>query len=298
MRKRTFGSHASRGLLLAWLALSGSRSTAQSQPVPGVRFSIDTSGTSVFLRLAGQVEFGAGRGRIDVSGVASRAVRSINGVTIGAPAARPGDYYLFDSTGYVVVRPSTRTFSVVLFTSATYRHGNVRESWDDVFDFSTDQPEDVPLTDSVRLAQHGAFAVRWHLDRLLPVGPAEILARGRVLVADAPRGEAGVVRWMGVAPALATLRDSISPLDSDLQLTTVAVLPPQSPSLRETNRILLLPMMRNITLAGVDVARLVLPADYKETSLTGSAITGSDAAKHWLIPPRMTDRPAAPPNRR
>ncbi len=44
--------------------------------------------------------------------------------------------------------------------------------------------------------------------------------------------------------------------------------------------------MKNITLTGIDAARLVLPPDYKETSLAGASITGSDAAKHWLSLPR------------
>jgi hypothetical protein len=222
----------------------------------------------------------------------------VNGVTIGPPIARAGDYYLFDSTAYVVVRPSSRTFSVVSRTAATYRHGNVRDSWDGYFEFGPTRNEDIPWDDTLRLAQHGPFSVRWHLDRLTVGGPVEILARGRVLVADAPRGEAGVVRWMAVAPALATFGDSVKPLDSHLQLTTVVVLPPQAGASSETNVINLHPMSE-ISLAEVDVARLVLPPGYAETTVSGSAVApSSGATQYWqTFTPGEAHR-RKPPNER
>src|ERR1043165_3390131 len=108
-----------RGLSIpACLILLCSSANAAAQIVSGVRFSVDTSAALVSM-LGARVEFAAGRGRIDVSTVASRPARSVNGVTIGPPIARAGDYYLFDSTGYVVVRPSSRTFSVMSRTAAT-----------------------------------------------------------------------------------------------------------------------------------------------------------------------------------
>jgi hypothetical protein len=264
----------------ACLVLFGGSTNATRQTVPGIRFTVDTS-AALFSMLGGRVEFGAGRGRIDVSRVAVRLARSINDVTIGPPIARSGDYYLFDTTGYVVVRPSSRTFSVVSRVASTYRHGNVRESWDGYFESGPVRREDISRSDTLRLAQHGPFAVRWHLDRLNPGGPVEILARGRVLVTDAPRGEAGVVRWMAVAPALATLRDSVQPLDAGLQLTTVVVLPPQSRNSSETNLINLHPMS-DISLAEVDATRLVLPPGYTETAFPGSpAGPSSEGANYW-----------------
>jgi hypothetical protein len=287
-----------RGLSTAFclILLAGSTNVA-SQTVSGVRFSVDTS-AALFSMLGGRLEFAAGRGRIDVSTIAARAARSINDVAIGPPIARSGDYYLFDTTGYIVVRPSSRSFSVVSRTAATYRHGNVRESWDGYFEMSPTRGEDIARGDTLRLAQHGPFAVRWHLDRLAAAGPTEILARGRVLVADAPRGEAGVVRWMAVAPALATLRDSIKPLDSDLQLTTVIVLPSQSGSSGETHLINLHPIS-DIRLTEVELARLVLPSGYAETTLSGSTVApSSDAAKFWQSFTPGDARRSAPPNDR
>jgi hypothetical protein len=278
------------------MLLAGSTS-ATSQTVSGIRFSVDTS-AGLFSMFGGHVEFGAGRGRIDVSTIAARVARSVNDVAIGPPIARSGDYYLFDTTGYIVVRPSSRTFSVVSRTAATYRHGNVRESWDGYFEMGPTRAEDISRSDTMRLAQHGPFAVRWHLDRLTAAGPADILGRGRVLVADAPRGEGGVVRWMAIAPALATLGDSVKRLDSDLQLTTVVVLPPQSGTSGETNLINLHPMA-DIRLTEVEVGRLVLPRGYAETTLSGSAVVpSSEAGQYWrTFMPSKAHGPT-PPNGR
>lgn len=275
----------------AVVLVAGAASKGTPRTIPGVRFRIDTAetrapGAGLLPTFAGRIEFAAGRGRIDVSAVAFKLTHSVNDVTIRPPLGQAGDYYLFDSTGYILVRPSSRTFSSVSFTASTYRHGNVRESWDGYFDFATIRPENIPATDTARLTQHGPFGVRFHLDRLIPGGPAEILARGRVLVADAPRGEASVARWMAVSAALATLRDSIVPLDSYLQLTSVAVLPAQPGLSAETNLILLHPMS-DIAVADIDVTRLVLPAGYTETSWPGFERASNlparsgETARHW-----------------
>jgi hypothetical protein len=275
------------------IAAAGSSGT--STTVPGIRFIIDTAETKapamgILSMFAGRIEFAAGRGRIDVSAIAFHPARNLNDVTIGQLLAAPGDYYLFDSTGYILVRPSSRTFSSVSFAASTYRHGNVREAWDGYFEFGPLRREDIAPRDTARLAQHGPFGVRWHLDRLQFTGPAEVLARGRVLVADAPRGEVSVVRWMGVTAALATLRDSTPQRDSDLQLTAVGVLPAQSSASGETNLILLYPMS-GIVDTEIDVTRLMLPTGYAETPWPGFErasnlpVRMKDAAQRWLTAP-------------
>lgn len=288
---------------LVAVAVATAWSSSAAQTIPGIRFRVDTAETNapaagVLSRFRGSIEFAAGRGRIDVSAVAELPARSVNGVTIGTPLARSGDYYLFDSTGYIVVRPSSRTFSVVSSTTSTYRHGNVREPWDGYFEFATVRPEDISPSDTVRLTQHGPFSVRWHLDRRNVGGPAEILARGRVLVMDAPRGEGSVARWIAVTPALATLPDSIKPLDSHLQLTAVVVLPPQSKGFGETNLIVLHPMV-DIGLADIDIARLTLPPGYTERSWEKQApALSSETTRHWQTMPPRTVRHPTPPNER
>jgi hypothetical protein len=103
---------------------------------------------------------------------------------------------------------------------------------------------------------------------------------------------------MAVAPALATLGDSVKRLDSDLQLTTVIVLPPQSGTSGETNLINLHPIS-GIRLTEVEVGRLVLPPGYAETPLSGSAVApSSEAGKYWrTFTPGEVHRPT-PPNGR
>jgi len=260
---------ASRALTAALIVVVGSATADSMRPtVRGIRFNIDTTetnapATGLFSMFAGRVEFAAGRGRVDVTNVALRPTRSINGgVTVGPLLARPGDYYLFDSSGYILVRPGSRTFSGVSFSESPYRHGNVRASWDGMFHFGPVTTESVSLSDSGRLTQHGPFGVRWHLDRVrlpvadlpLPSPGAEILARGRTLVIDAPRGDASVVRWMGPTAALATLVDSIKSLDTTLQVTAVVVLPAQPGRSSETN-LILLHQMWEISVTDVDLAR-------------------------------------------
>ena len=166
----------------------------------------------------------------------------------------------------------------------------MREAWDGFFEFGQVRRTPIAATDIGRSMQHGAFTIRWHLDRANGVQPMDILARGRTIVADAPRGEASIVRWMGVAIALATLRDSISPLDADLQLTAVAVLPPESSTSGPTNLILLHPMS-GVSTADIDVARLVLPAGYTETAWPGFehapnlTSLSADSGRHWQVSP-------------
>lgn len=298
--------HASRAVTAAALIVVVGSAATETTPstVHGIRFTIDTTETNapamgLFSMFTGRIEFAAGRGRIDVSNVALRPTRGINGgVTLGPLLARPGDYYLFDSTGYVLIQPASRTFSGVSFSESTYRHGNVRASWDAMFEFGAVKSDNVSPSDSARLTQHGPFGVRWHLDRSrlpitdrpLPSPGAEILARGRTLVIDAPRGDASVVRWMGPTAALATLGDSIKPLDSSLQVTAVVVLPAQPGRSSEVN-LILLHQMWGISVSDIDLTTLVLPTGYTEVAwpgfehASGLPAGSSKFAAHWRAPP-------------
>ena len=49
------------------------------------------------------------RGRLDVIARQVRQPISVQGVMITAPPAEPRDYYLLDTTGFVLVRPAMRT---------------------------------------------------------------------------------------------------------------------------------------------------------------------------------------------
>ena len=296
----------SRAVTAAFIFVVGGAKTDRTPTtVRGVRFAIDTTetkapATGLFSMFAGRAEYAAGRGRIFVLTVALRPTRSVNGgVTVGPLLARSGDYYVFDSTGYILVRPSSRTFSGVSFSESAYRHGNVRAPWDGMFEFRVPITENISSSDTARLTEHGPFGVRWHLDRSPPpitdrplpsAGALEILARGRTLVIDAPRGEASVVRWMGPTAALSTLRDSIKSLDSSLQVTAVAVLP-AGPARSTEVSLIVLHWMSDIAVTDIDLTDLVLPAGYAEVPwpgfehASGLPKPATEFAAHWRTLP-------------
>jgi hypothetical protein len=121
---------------------------------PGVRFTVNVAPRAKpgIPSVAGRIEFAAGRGRFDVTAVPSWAPLSYKGVTVGAPLARPGDYYLFDTTSFILVRPSDRTFSAVSLATSTYRHGNVSENWDSMMQWEIPRTIQRPMADRSTVA--------------------------------------------------------------------------------------------------------------------------------------------------
>ena len=112
----------------ALLVLASHHAEAQSRAkptLPGIQFEIDTVESppkwrGALTRIAGTVEVAAGRGRLSVTAIRSGPAVRVNGVVIGAPLAKPGDYYLFDSTQVLLVRPAPRTFMRFVLTRADY----------------------------------------------------------------------------------------------------------------------------------------------------------------------------------
>ena len=51
------------------------------------------------------------------------------GVSVRPPLATPGEYYLFDSTGFILVRPKQRTFSSFLIADHEFNYENRRNGW-------------------------------------------------------------------------------------------------------------------------------------------------------------------------
>ncbi len=242
------------------------------QPIQGVQFAIDTAETpapakGAFRTVAGVVQFAAGRGRLDVIAVRVGPAVVVHGVTIAAPLAISGDYYLFDSTGFIVVRPATRTFSGFALSRSSWRHGDVREPDGEGFvKFGPLRADTLALGDSIRLAQHGPVTIRWHLDRKQRTGPVTILARGRHDLADAPAGEVSVVRWFGAARALATMPGGVDGLPVDSLQVTAAVLLGSQRTESEPEGLIVLHDLLMLTSVQMDPARLLLPAGYAETS--------------------------------
>jgi pimeloyl-ACP methyl ester carboxylesterase len=245
----------------------------------GIRFHIGTAelpapaqGTlGVF---EGTVEFAAGRGRLDVIARTGRPPIAVRGVTVNPPIASSGDYYLFDSTGFVLVQPTNRTFSTFALSESSFRLGDVRDPREGFMEFSPLHADTLAANDSGRLTQHGPYTVRWHLDRRQATGPARVLARGWIELPDAPAGEASVVRWFGAAAVLASMRDGFKATSPDsLRVTAAIVLPtPGSGGSGATGApltLIVLHSLAEVATAGIDPARLVLPQGFSERPWPG-----------------------------
>ena len=261
----------------------------------GVQFAVDTVETpaparGAFRMFSGVVQFAAGRGRLDVTAPRAGPALAVHGVTITAPLAGPGDYYLFDSTGFVLVRPATRTFSSFALSRASWRHGDVREPDAGFVKFGPLRADTIAPGDSARLMQHGPVIVGWHLDRKEGADPATILARGRLDLADAPAGEAAVARWFGAARALATMPGGVASLaQASLQVTAAIILGSQR-NAREPESLIVLHALSGLISAQIDARRLVLPAGYAEAPwpgferAAGRAVASSDPARWRKLP--------------
>src|SRR5947209_3536918 len=79
----------------------------------GITFAVDTTpeltpqGPGPVRPLGIRVSWAGNRGRIDVLTRPVRPAIKVGELTVGPSLAMPGDYYLFDSSGFVLVRPAT-----------------------------------------------------------------------------------------------------------------------------------------------------------------------------------------------
>lgn len=270
-------------------------------PLSGVQFNIGTAELPAPARGAlgvfdGVVEFAAGRGRLDVIAHRVSPPIAVGGVTIAIPLAGLGDYYLFDSTGFVLVRPTPRTFSTFVLSESSHRLGDVHEAREGMMEFSRLRADTLSAGDSARLVQHGPFTLRWHLDRRQAQGPARVLARGWIELPDAPAGEASVVRWFGAASTLAGMPDSLGVLPPDsLQVTAAIVVPAAGGTARGANgapvTLIVVHPLSGLTTVSIDPTRLVLPAGFTETPWPGfeqaapPAVATHHAADRWRTVP-------------
>jgi hypothetical protein len=255
--------------LLLLLAPLGARAQPDAQRMlPGIRFGIDTlespaSWRGALTRIAGTVEFAAGRGRLSVTAVRSGPPVRVNGVVIGAPLAKPGDYYLFDSTQVVLVRPRQRTFSRFVLTRFDYNQTGRLLPGAFMMRYTPCSTDTLSVHE--RVSQHAPISIHWHLDTLDERGPTRLYARGWLEVLDAPASEAGAIRWFGVAMAMASRPGGIRTLPSSrLQLTAVSLLrttQAREPYLRYSA--LLTPIA--LTTAEIAPSRLALPKGYAGT---------------------------------
>ena len=271
--------------------------------IPGITFAIDSGRNAppppavvkqfgmpqeFITELAGTVIFAGGRGRLDVAAVTHRLPNfRTEGIVLAAPLAAAGDYYLFDSTGFVLVRPSRKIFSVFAIADDHFNFEGRRGGWPAWFPFKRSAVDTLGEgTPPAVLRQHGAYPVYWHADI-----PGRALARGRFTVVDARPGDLTVIRWFAPSRALASLMikgdafGGAAPTLTALGLwgESVDTIPPTA----------LVEVRPFTALRRIDVSeeRLVLPAGYTEAPWPGYEHvqqvfpTSADEGAHWKRPP-------------
>ncbi len=287
---------------LTWFDAFASGALRARSAIPGITFAIESVREAappavvrqfgmppeLVTQIVGTVVFAGGRGRLDVKAVARHPpTLRVQGIVLAAPLAIAGDYYLFDSTGFVLVRPATKTYSVFHIADDRFNYEGRRDGWPAFFPFKRMAVD--TLGDGTPQAvrrQHGAYPVYWHADI-----PGHSLARGRFTVVDARPGALTVVRWFAATRAIAALMlkgdtfGGVTPTVTALGLwaESVDTIPPTA-----------IAEMRPFTaLHRVDVPeeQLVLPAVYTEAPWPGyEAVqqvfpTSADHAAHWKTLP-------------
>lgn len=234
------------------------------------------------------VETAGRRGRVDIleSDAAAPVLR--NGLNL-APLGVRGDYYLFDNTSFVLVRPASKTFAVFAIVDAAYNFTDKRDGWPDVFDFpAVIRTQPVSAAEGARrqLERHGAFHIYWHVDADQELPGSSVLSRGRLGVADAPLGESTVARWFGPALALAQIATFDSTLFPNDRMGLTAVAPLVGDNASTTN-FLSKQRLAQLRITAIDLTRLTLPSDYRAVAIAGS-LTESQAKERiaaWRTPP-------------
>jgi hypothetical protein len=290
-------------LLIPTLAASAHAQGARST-LPGLAFSIDSGpGTppppevvkrfgmppELITQIAGTVVFAGGRGRLDVAAVARRTppIR-IEGIVLAAPLAKADDYYLFDSTGFVLVRPGARTFSSFQIADDRFNYEGRRDGWPAWFPLKRTAVDTLGAgTSAASLRQHGAYPVYWHADI-----KGRELARGRFTVVDARPGELAVVRWFAATRALAALMVKGDTLGGATPTLTALGLWAEPADTVPPTAIIEVRPFTDLRRADVSVDRLVLPAAYTEAPWPGfeqaqqGFPTSADSGAYWKRPPR------------
>jgi hypothetical protein len=261
---------------------------AQVSDLHGITFVVDTTpevtpqGPGPVRPLGLQVTWAGTRGRIDILTRSARPVIRVGGVTVGPSPAVAGDYYLFDSTGFILVRPGAKQYSILQISDAAFNFEGRRDGWPAFFPFAPARVDTVSA-DSVTTIDHAEHRIYWHVDvakdTVCTVGGCSVeeLARGRTTIADAPVAELIVARWFGPAQALAEIPGGVLRLsDKTIRVTTVS-------PVTGIHRI------RDFRSTSVSRTSLTVPSDFVEVpwpSLPASSASRSvDRGAKWRSPP-------------
>jgi hypothetical protein len=252
----------------------------------GITFTIDRSpdggpAPGIFNNFEGAIYFAAGRGRLDITERSNLAGVVVAGLRIGTPLGVVGDYYLFDSTGFVLVRPASKAFVTFKLSNASFNFQNRRDGWLDWFQFyrartDTLAPGD---TSSVHWRTRGAIHIYWHLD--------DARTLGQLTLADAPASEIAVARWFGMSQALAVVPTA----RASVLLTAVAPLETEDIARTLGPQINLMATHETsaVSVVEVPVSSLQVPADFTETRLSGTPPTSASSenqSARWKRAPR------------
>lgn len=272
------------------------RVRAQQQPTAaGIAFTIDTvtftenalpAGPdatrlwSTFGSFTARVRFAAGRGRLDILTRRAGPAIVVDAFASSAPLGAVGDYYLFDSTGYVLVRPRAKTYSVFSIWGDVYNRARGREGWPKAFMFGPSRFDTVGVSGFADPGLHGAVGIFWHTDRVPYTSPgAAELARGKLIVEDAPYGELNVAQWFGASRSFAQLVASGGRLPTRATLTTAVPRADAKPTDDVPTTLILKREFSRLQSEAVDLRELTLPAGYSQA---GAHPGGGD---RWRRPP-------------
>jgi len=288
---------------LACVALTEMHAQDARATIPGIAFSIDSGREpspppavikrfgmppELITQIAGTVVFAGGRGRLDVAAVAQRTppIRTA-GIVLAGPLARQGDYYLFDSTGFVLVRPGVRTFSSFQIADDRFNYEGRRDGWPAWFPLKRTAVDTLGAgTSAASLRQRGAYPVYWHADI-----KGRELARGRFTVVDARPGELAVVRWFAATRALAALMVKGDTLAGATPTVTALGLWAEQADTVPPTAIIEVRPFTSLRRADVSVDRLMLPAGYTEAPWPGYEQvhqvfpTSADSGAYWKRAP-------------
>jgi len=255
------------------------RDVAAPQLIRGITYVIDTAVPTrstydpskpdavvatyrAFQTFSARVVYASGRGRLDVLWVRAGPSIRVDSATLATPIARSGEYYLFDSTGFMLVRPATRTFSRATITHEAYGGYEDREGWPAFFEVQPPHLDTVTAAPALAGRAPGPLDIYWHTD-----SGRTGFARGRTAIAEAPFREMNIARWFGATRWLAHAADSARALPGELTVTAAI---PFRPSKEQgvPRSFILKQAFSHPAIENIDVSLLVLPRGFTEVPWT------------------------------
>jgi len=274
---------------------------AQSGTVQGITFTVDTATGygplgAMLGQLALRVTYAGTRGRIDVLARAERPPIRSRWVVLAPSAVTPGDYYLFESTGFALVRPARREFTHFRLADVSFNYDGRKDRWP-IFSYEGVDADTLPGRGRVA-GWRGDFTLYWHAELMRDTsctsfarGSCDIrgLALGRATVVDAPAELLGVARWFGPTEALARIAGLDNLIDKPIHLTAIGHWTAASGGgLTQLFASRFLSRLRHVT---VDPMTLTLPRGYRETpwpnrrGSVSAQLGSSDNGARWRLRP-------------